>query len=190
MNTAMTDQATDPRADQRPRTHVRLARPEDSATLTRVAEQTFVETFVEGFRVPYPPDDLATFLREAYGGDAFARPIANPKCKVWVAELDGEIVGYAVVGPCKLPHPEVKPGDVELAQLYLCNRAQGLGLGRALLDEAMRWLDGHRPAAQWLGVWSGNERAQAIYRARGFEKVGEYQFPVGRWMDDEWILRR
>ncbi|MDY6925211.1 MAG: GNAT family N-acetyltransferase, partial [Pseudomonadota bacterium] len=35
-----------------------------------------------------------------------------------------------------------------------------------------------------------NAKAQAMYAARGFEKVGEYQYPVGDWLDDEFILRR
>ena len=38
--------------------------------------------------------------------------------------------------------------------------------------------------------WSGNRKAQKLYEAYGFEKAGEYQYPVGRWLDDEFILRR
>ena len=31
-----------------------------------------------------------------------------------------------------------------------------------------------------IGVWSGNDKAQRLYAAYGFEKVGEYDYPVGR----------
>ena len=41
-----------------------------------------------------------------------------------------------------------------------------------------------------IGVWSGNLKAQKLYAAYGFEKAGDYQYPVGRWLDDEFILRR
>jgi GNAT superfamily N-acetyltransferase len=169
---------------------IRRALPSDSLTLTRVAEATFRETFVEGFAIPYPPEDLAVFVQESYGSDAFAAPIASPLHAVWVAEHEGQGVGYALVGPCKLPHAEVAPGDVELRQLYLLRQAQGLGLGGQLLDAALAWMDARRPAAQWLGVWSGNARAQRIYAAKGFVQVGTYRFAVGRWLDDELILRR
>ena len=37
---------------------------------------------------------------------------------------------------------------------------------------------------------STNAKAQKLYAAYGFEKAGEYQYPVGAWMDDEFILRR
>jgi hypothetical protein len=47
-----------------------------------------------------------------------------------------------------------------------------------------------RPGPVWLGIWSGNVRAQAIYAACGFVPVGTYRFPVGSWFDDELIYRR
>jgi ribosomal protein S18 acetylase RimI-like enzyme len=65
--------------------------------------------------------------------------------------------------------------------------AQGLGAGRALLDAALEWLGGRRI---WLGVWSGNGRAQRVYEKRGFVKVGEYRFRVGETLDEELIFRR
>jgi ribosomal protein S18 acetylase RimI-like enzyme len=51
-------------------------------------------------------------------------------------------------------------------------------------------MDGFGGAGQWLGVWSGNLKAQRLYAAYGFERVGGYAFPVGRWRDDEFIMRR
>ena len=42
----------------------------------------------------------------------------------------------------------------------------------------------------WLGVWSGNDKAQAFYAKRGFAKVGEYRFRVGETLDHEFIMRR
>ena len=63
-------------------------------------------------------------------------------------------------------------------------------LGGRLLAQALDHLTATRPGPIWLGVWSGNLRAQAIYAACGFVKVGEYRFPVGTWRDEELILRR
>lgn len=42
----------------------------------------------------------------------------------------------------------------------------------------------------WIGVWSGNQKAQRLYAAHGFEPVGGYRYAVGTWLDDERILRR
>ena len=51
-------------------------------------------------------------------------------------------------------------------------------------------MEAHTDGPLWIGVWSGNAKAQKLYGAYGFEKAGEYKYPVGSWYDDEFILRR
>src|SRR5690606_8081816 len=102
----------------------------------------------------------------------------------------GEAVGHAAVGPCGLPHPEASADDGELKRLYLMASHQSAGWGGRLFDAAMGWLERDGPRTLWIGVWSENAGAQRFYARRGFEKVGEYIFPVGRVRDLEYILRR
>lgn len=170
---------------------IRRAIAADAAPLARFKLATYRATFVDGgFAIPYPPADLVRFEAENYAPEVVAREIADPGRATWVAEADGEIVGYTHVGPCKLPHPDVAEGAGELYQFYVDERAQGTGLGRRLLDIALDHLAATRPGPLWVGVWSGNVRAQAIYAARGFVRVGSYLFPVGEWRDEEFIYRR
>ncbi|HYG26310.1 MAG TPA: GNAT family N-acetyltransferase, partial [Caulobacteraceae bacterium] len=65
---------------------------------------------------------------------------------------------------------------------------QGGGTGSALFRAALDWL-GNRPRL-WIGVWSENLGARRFYARHGFKKVGEYEFPVGRVRDREFILCR
>lgn len=169
---------------------IRPARPADAAALARLGKDTFIETFVEGFAIPYPPEDLAAYVGRVYAPEAYAERIADPRQAVWLAGPAERPLAYAVAGPCGLPHPEASSEHGELKLLYLRREAHGQGLGPALLDTALAWLerDGARPL--WIGVWSGNGRAQRLYAGRGFHKAGEYDFPVGRWLDREWILHR
>ena len=64
------------------------------------------------------------------------------------------------------------------------------GLGGALFDAVMTWMAAQSPPDVWIGVWSENFGAQRFYARRGFQKVGEYGFPVGNTIDREFILRR
>jgi RimJ/RimL family protein N-acetyltransferase len=55
---------------------------------------------------------------------------------------------------------------------------------------ALAWLAAEGLAPLYVGVWSGNVGAQRLYGRFGFAKVGEYEYPVGRQRDREFILRR
>lgn len=169
---------------------LRRARAEDAPALAALKLATFRETFLEEFGIAYPPADLAVFEAETYGPEQVAAELADLAHATWVVEDEaGALAGYAHVGPCKLPHPEASADQSELYQLYVRRAAQGCGAGRLLMDAALDWLAQARPGPVWLGVWSGNARAQAVYAARGFRKVGEYDFAVGNWRDHEFILR-
>jgi diamine N-acetyltransferase len=170
---------------------IRPVRPDEAEALAALKLETFRESFVDGgFAIPYPPDDLALFETANYSVARIHEELADPEKASWVAEASGRLLGYAHAGSTKLPHPDAKAGDAELYQLYVRGEAQGLKLGGKLLTLALDHLTGTRPGPIWLGVWSGNLKAQAIYAAQGFAKVGEYDFPVGSWRDREFIFRR
>jgi GNAT superfamily N-acetyltransferase len=116
--------------------------------------------------------------------------LSHPDYAVWLLEDDGVAVGHAAAGPCGLPHPDVAPGDGELKRLYLLHSHQAGGHGGRIMDAVMGWLLRDGPRTLWVGVWSGNAGAQRFYARRGFDKVGEYLFPVGGTQDLEFILRR
>ncbi|WP_197017193.1 GNAT family N-acetyltransferase [Pseudoxanthomonas suwonensis] len=165
---------------------IRRATVDDAATLSSLAARTFTETFGH----LYPPEDLDFFLRDAYAVEKQATILAHPDYALWLLEDDGVAVGHAAAGPCGLPHPDVAPGDGELKRLYVLASHQGGGWGGHLFDEAERWLLRDGPRTLWIGVWSENFGAQRFYARRGFERVGTYEFPVGRVRDLEFILRR
>ncbi|KVN29587.1 acetyltransferase [Burkholderia pyrrocinia] len=170
---------------------IRIANVDDADRLADLKRATFRETFVEGFAIGYGAEDLAAYEAASYSPDVVRRQLADPGHRTWVVETDERaLAGYVHVGPCKLPHPEARPEDGELCQLYLRRSAQGTGAGQRLLDLAIAFLDAHRPGPIWLGVWSGNARAIAFYERAGFKRVGDYEFKVGSSTDFEFIYRR
>lgn len=166
---------------------IRRASPGDATALASIARETFVETFGHLYR----PEDRTAFLETSMSVAAYAALLVDPHVAVWVAEDNHRaMVGYLNAGPCKLPVPQREAGAGEIRQLYLRASAQREGLGTRLLVLGLEWLaaQGHSPL--YVGVWSGNHGAQRLYARHGFEKVGEYDFPVGEHLDREFILRQ
>ena len=165
---------------------IRRAVPADVAVLVELGTSTFIETFGH----LYSAADLQAFLDESHSPAAYGRVLANPDYALWIAERDGDAIGYAQAGPCGLPHADVSPGDGELKRLYLRRSEQNGGVGRALMDAAMAWLERDGPRALWISVWSENTGAQRFYARHGFAFAGEYEFPVGEQRDREFMFRR
>ena len=165
---------------------IRRATAEDAAALADLGRVTFIEAFGH----LYTPEDLQAFIDDSHSVAAYVRVLANPDYALWLAEDDGVAIGYAQAGPCGLPHAEVAPEDGELKRLYLLRSAQNGGVGVALLQAALAWLERDGPRTLWISVWSENFGAQRFYARHGFEHVGEYAFIVGEQRDREFIWRR
>lgn len=165
---------------------IRRANPADAAALARIGSETFTLTFGHLYR----PEDLAAFLGESHSEAAYAKLLADPRYGLWLLEDGARAVGFAVAGPCGLPHPDVAPADGELKRLYLLPEVQNGGWGGRLFDEAIGWLQREGPRRLWISVWSENFGAQRFYGRHGFSKVAEYEFPVGEHRDIEFMYRR
>lgn len=136
----------------------------------------------------YPPAVLEAFLAETYTVDKTLDLIRDEA--VWVVDGGSRLLGYAVIRPCKLPHPDVTPGCMELRRLYTAPDLTGAGIGTRLMQAVVVPAMERTAGDGWLGVFSGNLDAQRFYARFGFIKAGEYEFPVGPIRDREFILRR
>lgn len=165
---------------------IRRAGSADAEVLAALGARTFNDTFGH----LYAPADLKAFLTEAYGLERTRADLADPAKASWLVEARGEAIGYALAGPCNLPHPQVTAACGELKRIYFLKSAQGGGLGARLFAETIGWLQSDGPRTVWIGVWSENHGAQRFYARHGFEKAGEYGFRVGATIDREFILRR
>jgi ribosomal protein S18 acetylase RimI-like enzyme len=169
---------------------IRPAAPDDAEALGAFSRRTFLETFLEDLGAVYPPDDLEAFLQDSHSAETFRTYFASDSYDVLVAEGAGGLVGYTVTGPMSMDHAEATPFCGELKRLYVARPGQGTGLAERLFTLALERMARRWTGDEWLSVWSENHRAQRFYLKHGFEKAGEYAFPVGAHRDHEFIFRR
>ena len=105
----------------------RTATQADAALVDRLFRSIFTETFAH----LYKPEDLAAFMAK-FTLERWQSELADPSFAFRIAELDGEAVGYAKIGPMDLPADH---GDrpIELYQFYLLNEARGRGVAQDLM---------------------------------------------------------
>ena len=160
----------------------RDARPEDGPVLSKMAADSFTETFGHLYRQA----DLDSFLRDAFVTGLPAQ-IGDPAYRIRVATEDGAIAGFCKMGPCGLPSPPVPEGAAELKQLYVLSRWKGTGVAQGLMEWVIATARSENAKHLVLSVYSDNHRAQRFYARYGMVEIGAHPFMVGEQADDDRI---
>jgi L-amino acid N-acyltransferase YncA len=150
--------------------HVRAAEASDAAVVAAVYNEGLAER-------------EATFETEPRPAGDFIARIADGRCPLLVAELDGQIVGWAGLAPYSERAAYAGIGE---ASIYVARGARGRGVGtelcRQLTEEAQR-----RGFWKLLGkVFPENKACVRMVRRCGFQEVGLHRRHGrldGRWRD-------
>jgi len=162
----------------------RDATPGDAATLDRIFDTSFCDTFGHLYR----PEDLNAFLSSS-GVEDWEADLRDPIYAFSIGEVDGVPVGYAKVGPLKLPVETDRPA-ILLDQLYILKEHHGVGIAHALMDWVLEEAARRGAEEMYLTVYVDNHRARRFYDRYGFEAVGRYDFMVGNHADEDIIMRK
>jgi ribosomal protein S18 acetylase RimI-like enzyme len=88
--------------------------------------------------------------------------------RLWVVEVDGEVVGYAATQPGASTFRPPPPGAGELESLYLHPAAIGRGLGWALHQHAISDLSARGFDTLILWAFAANQAARRFYERAGW----------------------
>ena len=96
---------------------------------------------------------------------------------VIVAEFNGEVVGFCRRGACR-DQDVSKCGEV--MAIYILKKAQGMGIGRALMEKTLSTLSASGYTQCKLWALANNEHAAGFYKKMGFTLDGSETFlPLG-----------
>ncbi|MDZ4044195.1 MAG: GNAT family N-acetyltransferase [Rhodoglobus sp.] len=170
---------------------IRFAAPDDAAALHRLAAITFP--------LACPPDALpesiAEFIALNLSERSFTEYLADPERELFVADEDGELLGYTMLVYGEPSDPDVSAAvtvrpTAELSKVYVHPDHHGAGLAAALVERSVAAAVARGSRSVWLGVNQQNARANRFYEKQGFARVGTKRFKVGARYEDDFVLER
>jgi len=155
-----------------PRAAVRLATAADARAIAHVHRSSWRSTY-GGIL----PDAVIAAHAGRRSEATWRRQIAAgaPETAVWVAELEGDLVGFASCGPAR---HRLEGIESEIYALYVLQEAQRRGVGRALVSESARHFVRHGRFAFYLWVLKAN-RARMFYETLGGREIAEKSERLG-----------
>jgi [ribosomal protein S18]-alanine N-acetyltransferase len=114
--------------------------------------------------------------------DTFGGLLRRTDAHLFVAEVDGQVVGYAAVW---VVLDQAELGDVAVAEAW-----RRRGLGRRLLEVVLALMPEVGVRELFLEVRVSNEAARQLYEAYGFAEVGRRKNYYDRPREDALVLRR
>jgi L-amino acid N-acyltransferase YncA len=159
---------------------IRTAQPHDLAVITGIYDHA-VRHGTASFELE-PPDEKEMTRR--FG------TLRDGGYPYLVAEIEGEIAGYAYAGPYR-----ARPAyhwTVE-DSIYIAPRSHRRGVGRALIERLIAEAEaaGFRQMIAVIGD-SANAGSIELHRGAGFRMVGTFDnvgFKFGRWLDSVLMQR-
>lgn len=114
--------------------------------------------------------DTDVDLKWAYTPDGekyLKEKIDGTKGSCFVAEVNGEIVGYVAVSLKELPSWRLVK-VAELENIYVNEKERSRGVGRLLVEAFLKWASEQKAERASVCVFSPNEKAIGFYKKIGF----------------------
>jgi putative acetyltransferase len=103
----------------------------------------------------------------------------------YIATIDNNVVGGAGI----FPTDNLPEGTCELVKLYLHKDARGTGLGKQLLNTAMRWAKENGYTQVYLESMPELSKAVTIYENVGFKRIHQPLGNSGHCGCDIWMVK-
>lgn len=147
---------------------IRRAKPADAEAMGFVGPAAYAIAYA------YMWDDSAAFARQlaTFSAAACRDFLARPDARAWVAEIDGDVVGFLTM-VLNSPNPvDAAASGAEFPRIYLLPGSGRLGLGRQLMDAAVAAARAEGQQHVWLAVKGSADSAHAAYLKWGFSLHG------------------
>lgn len=165
---------------------IAVARLEDISAMREVGIKTYRDTF----DAHNTPENMTTYLEEAYNLETLRKEWGEPRSKIFLAWENFRQVGFLRLRESDEVVSYLGKNTLEIQRLYVLSEMQGKQVGILLMEAALAFAAKENYEWIWLGVWEKNFKAQRFYQKFGFQKFSEHTFQMGEDPQIDWLLRK
>ena len=165
---------------------LREATEADAALIADMSRQTFYDTFAH----QNSKEDMDHFLSKQFTREALMQEVGAKGNTFFLAYVDEQPAGYLRLRDGEAPLSAGGGTAIEIARLYATKEMVGKGVGKALMERAIKYAVENGKEIIWLGVWEKNSRAIAFYHQWGFQKFSEHDFVLGTDVQRDWLMKK
>ena len=147
------------------------------------------KTFQETFGPVNTEIDMQIFLQEQFTADQLSKEVGMPGHRHVLAYVDDIPAGYMFIKYHSHQLLNNEPA-LEISRIYCLQEFQGLRIGKALMEEALKDARHNNLKWVWLGVWKENNKALTFYQSFGFSSFGTTNFLLGKDWQKDWLMKK
>ena len=158
----------------------------DLDMLRTFSRQCFFETFA-GMNTQ---ENMAAYMDKAFSPEKIRSELSEVNSAFYFLYRDKRLAGYLKLNEAPAQTDIHDEQALEIERIYVSKPFQGEGLGRYMMDKAIRIAIQRKKRYVWLGVWEKNEKALRFYNRNGFYQTGAHLFVMGDEAQTDYIMRR
>jgi diamine N-acetyltransferase len=157
---------------------------------SRKLQEISYETFNETFKHQNSPKNMNAYSERAFTLEQLEKELSNPSSQFFFVYFNNEVAGYLKVNTHDAQSEAMGDESLEIERVYIKKKFQKHGLGKYLLNKAMKIAMECNKKKIWLGVWEKNENAIAFYKKMGFVQTGAHSFYMGDEEQTDFIMTK
>ena len=162
-----------------------LAKPDHAHAIAYIGRSSFRDAFGSLFN---NRDELEEYLEYTYNVEKITASLRKSNNQYFLALADGSPVGFSKLKKHSLNEQIDLLVQTELQKLYVLKPYHGKGVGGALMNSVVKFVEAIEPDCLWLDTHITNERAISFYQRHGFAKSGTHQFTIGTQTFDYFLM--
>ena len=158
----------------------------DAGKLSELCRETFYKKWLS----TNTEKDLQTYMNEFFSVEKLETELKNDSIYYLLAFNDEVLIGYIKLNR-NLSEGNLgglKP--IELQRMYVKENFIGIGVGKQLMNEAIKISMNENFEVMWLGAWENNIQALKFYKRFGFEIYGSHEFVLGEDITTDLLLKK